>query len=90
MKLSQLETPALYLDLDVFDRNQKRIVGPLEKYGLDLCPHYKSTKCTSIAHMQIAAGAKEFLCKTMKLGIWRLRMENILIANQVQTGKISR
>ena len=44
MKLSQLETPALYLDLDAFDRNQKRIVSTLRKYGLDLCPHYKSTK----------------------------------------------
>ncbi len=93
MKLSQLETPALYLDLDVFDRNQKRIVGPLEKYGLDLCPHYKSTKCTSIAHMQIAAGAKGICCaKTDEA--WDLAhsgVENILIANQVtDLGKISR
>jgi len=93
MKLSQLETPALYLDLDAFDRNQKRIVSTLRKYGLDLCPHYKSTKCTTIAHMQIAAGAKGICCaKTDEA--WDLAhsgVENILIANQVtDLQKISR
>ena len=93
MKLSQLETPALYLDLDAFDRNQKRIVGTLKKFGLDLCPHYKSTKCTTIAHMQIAAGAKGICCAKADEA-WDLAhsgVENILIANQVtDLEKISR
>ena len=93
MKLSQLETPALYLDLDAFDRNQEKILRTLGKYGLDLCPHYKSIKCTAIAHMQIAAGAKGICCaKTDEA--WDLAhsgVENILIANQVtDLQKISR
>lgn len=93
MKLSQLETPALYLDLDAFDRNQKKMVDRLKECNLDMFPHYKSTKCTTIAHMQIAAGAKGISCaKTDEA--WDLAhsgVENILIANQVTAlEKISR
>lgn len=93
MKLSQLETPALYLNLDAFDRNQQRVTETLGKYGLDLWPHYKSVKCTTIAHMQIAAGAKGICCAKADEA-WDLAhagIENILIANQVtDLAKISR
>lgn len=93
MKLPQLETPALYLDLDAFDRNQEKMMDRLNKYNLDMFPHYKSAKCTTIAHMQIAAGAKGISCaKTDEA--WDLAhsgVENILIANQViSLEKISR
>lgn len=93
MKLSQLETPALYLDLDAFERNQEKMVDRLKRFNFDMFPHYKSTKCTTIAHMQIAAGAKGISCaKTDEA--WDLAysgVENILIANQVvDLGKISR
>ena len=93
MKLWQLETPALYLNLDAFDRNQKKMIERLTKYGLVMYPHYKSIKCTTIAHMQIAAGAKGISCaKTDEA--WDLAhsgIENILIANQVTSlEKISR
>lgn len=85
MRIAQLETPALYLDLDTFDKNQKKMVDRLKKYNIDMYPHYKSTKCTTIAHMQIAAGAKGISCaKTDEA--WDLAhagIENILIANQV-------
>lgn len=93
MKLSQLETPSLYLDLDAFDRNQEKMFSKLRQCNLDLWPHYKSAKCTTIAHMQIAAGAKGISCaKTDEA--WDLAhsgIENILIANQVtDLEKISR
>jgi 3-hydroxy-D-aspartate aldolase len=93
MKLSQLETPALYLDLDAFDRNQEKMMDRLRKMKLDMFPHYKSAKCTTIAHMQIAAGAKGISCaKTDEA--WDLAhsgVDNILIANQVTSlEKISR
>lgn len=85
MMLSQLETPALYLDVDAFDRNQKKMADRLRKYNIDMFPHYKSAKCTTIAHMQLAAGAKGITCaKTDEA--WDLAhsgVENILIANQV-------
>lgn len=93
MKLSQLETPALYLDLDAFYRNQNRMMDRVKRYGLDMFPHYKSIKCTTLAHMEIAAGAKGISCaKTDEA--WDLAhsgVEYILIANQVTAlEKISR
>ncbi|RHW39345.1 hypothetical protein D1B33_00415 [Lysinibacillus yapensis] len=85
MKISQLETPALYLDLDAFERNQKKMAQRLNKFKIDMFPHYKSVKCTTIAHMQIAAGAKGISCAKTEEA-WDLAhagIENILIANQV-------
>ena len=46
------------MDLDVFDRNCVKMQGFLEGTGMRLRPHYKSTKCTAIAHMQMEKGAK--------------------------------
>lgn len=93
MRLSQLETPALILDLDAFEENIKTMKDFIESAGLILRPHYKSHKCTAIAHRQIAAGAKGITCA--KLGeaedLANAGIENILIANQiVQPSKIAR
>lgn len=85
MKYYQIETPALVLDLDVFERNQKKMLNKLNKYGLKMLPHYKSTKCTTLAHMQILAGATGICCAKVDEA-WDLAqsgIENILIANQI-------
>jgi 3-hydroxy-D-aspartate aldolase len=87
MYLSQLDTPALYLDLDVFERNQKKLIDFLKEVGIAFRPHYKSTRCTTIAHMQIAAGAKGICCAKPDEA-WDLAhagIEDILIANQVMS-----
>lgn len=93
MRLAQLETPALILDLDIFEENIKVMKNFLEPTGLALRPHYKSHKCTAVAHRQIAAGAKGITCA--KLGeaedLANSGIEDILIANQiVQPSKIAR
>ena len=62
MFVSQLETPALIVDLDVLERNQTRAMDLLRPLGVALRPHYKSHKCTAIAHMQLAGGAKGITC----------------------------
>ena len=62
MFVSQLETPALIVDLDVLERNQTRVMDLLRPLGVALRPHYKSHKCTAIAHMQLAGGAKGITC----------------------------
>ncbi len=93
MWLEKLETPALILDLDIFEENMKTMKEFLGPAGLALRPHYKSHKCTDIAHRQIAAGAKGITCA--KLGeaedLANSGIEDILIANQVvQPSKIAR
>jgi Predicted amino acid aldolase or racemase len=85
MLVNQLETPALIVDLDALERNQKRMAALLSPLGIALRPHYKSHKCTAIAHMQIAAGAKGITCAKLSEAedLIFSGIEDVLIANQV-------
>jgi D-serine deaminase-like pyridoxal phosphate-dependent protein len=55
--LVDLPTPALVIDLDVFEKNLKRMQSFLSGHGLGLRCHTKMHKCPVIAHQQIAQGA---------------------------------
>ncbi len=85
MRIDTLETPALLVDKDAFDRNMERMVRLLEPLGVAMRPHYKSHKSTAVAHLQIQAGAKGVCCA--KVGeaedLALAGIEDILIANQV-------
>lgn len=85
MLVNQLETPALIVDLDALEENQKRMTELLTPLGIALRPHYKSHKCTAIAHMQIAAGAKGITCAKLSEAedLIYSGIEDVLIANQV-------
>lgn len=85
MFVSQLETPALIVDLDVLERNQTRAMDLLRPLGVALRPHYKSHKCTAIAHMQLAGGAKGITCAKLSEAedLIQSGVEDVLIANQV-------
>src|SRR5207237_2638601 len=52
-----LDTPALYVDLDVLERNVKRMQEQCRAWGVALRPHVKTHKTPEIARMQLAAGA---------------------------------
>jgi len=93
MNINNLRTPALIVDLDILDTNMAIIKDFLENTSMKLRPHYKTHKCTTLAHMQIAAGAKGITCA--KLGeaedLADAGIENILLANQVtERNKIAR
>jgi 3-hydroxy-D-aspartate aldolase len=93
MRLTQLETPALILDLEVFEENIKIMKNFLDPSGLALRPHYKSHKSTAIAHHQIAEGAKGISCAKLSEAedLVSSGIEDILIANQiVEPSKIAR
>ena len=57
MLISQLETPAVVIDLDVMDRNLARMSAYCRQHDLLLRPHTKSHKIPELAQCQIAAGA---------------------------------
>lgn len=61
-----LNTPALVLDLDAFERNVARMAAFARGHGLALRPHAKSHKSADVARAQIAAGAVGLCCA--KLG----------------------
>lgn len=61
----KLNTPALVLDLDAFERNLASMAAAMRGFGRNLRPHAKSHKCTRIAQAQIDAGAVGLCCATL-------------------------
>lgn len=55
--LSELETPALVVDVDVLDRNLRSMAALAETAGVALRPHWKTHKCLELARRQLALGA---------------------------------
>jgi D-serine deaminase-like pyridoxal phosphate-dependent protein len=57
MRLEEVETPALVLELDAFERNLATMARAAARGGVRLRPHAKTHKCPTIAARQLAAGA---------------------------------
>jgi D-serine deaminase-like pyridoxal phosphate-dependent protein len=53
----ELDTPALYVDLDALARNIAGMQRQCREWGVDLRPHVKTHKIREIAQMQLDAGA---------------------------------
>jgi D-serine deaminase-like pyridoxal phosphate-dependent protein len=52
-----LDTPALIVDLDIMERNLRRVADYCAEHGLRLRPHTKTHKSIFIARQQLALGA---------------------------------
>ena len=57
MNVSQLDTPALIVDLDIFDRNLARVADYAAAHKLRLRPHTKTHKSPEVARRQLELGA---------------------------------
>jgi uncharacterized pyridoxal phosphate-containing UPF0001 family protein len=57
MNLNQLDTPALVVDLDIFERNLARVADYAASHNLRLRPHTKTHKSPVVARRQLALGA---------------------------------
>jgi D-serine deaminase-like pyridoxal phosphate-dependent protein len=57
MHVSELDTPALVVDLDILEKNIAQMAGYCSSHGIALRPHTKTHKIPAIAKMQLAAGA---------------------------------
>ncbi len=53
----ELDTPSLYVDLDVLERNIQQMQALCKQWGVALRPHTKTHKIPEIARMQLEAGA---------------------------------
>src|SRR5258707_459969 len=80
-----LDTPALCVDLDIMDRNLKKMAGRILGAGKNWRPHTKGQKIPALAHKEILARAMGVTCA--KLGEAEVMagagIRDILIANQV-------
>jgi D-serine deaminase-like pyridoxal phosphate-dependent protein len=65
MRLSEIDTPALLLDLDAMERNLAKMAGFFSAGSTRLRPHYKNHKCPALARRQIGAGAIGMTCATL-------------------------
>jgi D-serine deaminase-like pyridoxal phosphate-dependent protein len=57
MRVAQVDTPALVLELDAFDRNLRRMADFARVRGLRLRPHAKMHKTPAVALAQLGQGA---------------------------------
>jgi len=65
MKLDELPTPALVVDLDRLERNIEHMAERARQLGVRLRPHVKTHKCLEIGRMQLAAGASGITVSTI-------------------------
>jgi D-serine deaminase-like pyridoxal phosphate-dependent protein len=66
VRLADVDTPALVVDLDAVERNVDRMQARCDALGLALRPHMKTHKLPALAHLQLARGAVGITCQ--KLG----------------------
>ncbi len=61
--LAEIETPALVIDLDLFERNLATMAEAVATSSVRLRPHAKAHKCPDIALRQMAMGARGVCCQ---------------------------
>jgi D-serine deaminase-like pyridoxal phosphate-dependent protein len=85
MPFAEIDTPSLLLDADALESNLQHLSAFFANRHCKLRPHFKSHKCTTIACMQMKAGAIGITCA--KLGeaevLADAGIRNILVANQI-------
>ena len=63
MRVEEVDTPALLLDLDAFERNLRRMQDAVAGRKIRVRAHAKAHKCPEIAQRQVAAGAVGVCCQ---------------------------
>ena len=66
MRVDELDTPCILIDLDRVERNLKRLQEYCDAHGIANRPHIKTHKIPEFAKRQVALGAKGIACQ--KLG----------------------
>jgi D-serine deaminase-like pyridoxal phosphate-dependent protein len=83
--LYELETPVLWVDLDIMERNIVYIARQMSQAGVAWRPHTKGIKIPAIAHKLLAAGASGITCAKLSEAetMAAAGIKDILIGNQV-------
>jgi cysteine synthase len=83
--ISDIDTPALLLDLDAFERNLDDLQARADASGMALRPHGKAHKCPAVALAQIARGAVGICCQKVSEAIPFIEagVRDIHISNEI-------
>ena len=86
---SDLDTPCLILDLDILERNLKKMQAVAGAAGKSLRPHAKTHKCSALAQKQIEAGAIGICAAKVSEAeaLAKASLDGILITGPVATPK---
>jgi D-serine deaminase-like pyridoxal phosphate-dependent protein len=91
-RLADVDTPALLLDLDAFERNLDRMQAAANTAGVQLRPHAKAHKCPSVALAQVARGAVGVCCQKASeaLPFLRAGVQDVHISNELASAPKAR
>ena len=84
-RLEEVDTPALLLDLDAFEKNLFTLQSSLKGSAVRVRPHAKTHKCPEIARRQIAAGAVGVCCQKVSEAEAMVEggVGDVLVSNEV-------
>jgi 3-hydroxy-D-aspartate aldolase len=85
MALADVDTPALVIDLDAFERNLRRMAGFSAHAGVRLRAHAKTHKSPVIAARQVALGAVGVCCQKVSEAEAMVEggIGDVLVSNEV-------
>ncbi|CAE6729736.1 DSD1 family PLP-dependent enzyme [Paraburkholderia haematera] len=83
--IASIDTPALLLDADAFERNLDVMQARADEAGVALRPHAKAHKCPAIALAQIQRGAVGICCQKVSeaLPFLQAGVTDIHVSNEV-------
>jgi 3-hydroxy-D-aspartate aldolase len=93
MALDDIDTPALIIDLDGFERNLRRMASATAAAGVRLRPHAKTHKSSTIARLQMELGAVGVCCQKVSEAEILVKdgITDVLVSNEIAgAGKIDR
>jgi D-serine deaminase-like pyridoxal phosphate-dependent protein len=85
LKIYEIETPALLLDMGAVEGNLEKMAAFFRQTSAKLRPHFKNHKCPALASRQLAAGAIGMTCATIAEAECLVRhgIQSVLIANEI-------
>ena len=84
-RLEDVDTPALVLDLDAFEKNLATLAESIKPHAVRVRAHAKTHKCPEIARRQIAAGATGVCCQKVSEAEAMVEggVADVLVSNEV-------
>lgn len=84
MRLEEVDTPALVIELDAFERNVRRLRDAVAG-RVRVRTHAKTHKCAEIARRQVAAGAVGVCCQKVSEAEAMVAggIEDVLVSNEI-------
>jgi D-serine deaminase-like pyridoxal phosphate-dependent protein len=85
MRVADIDTPALLVELDAMESNLERMAGFFAHRTCKVRPHFKNHKAPALAHRQLDRGAIGITCATLREAeiLVQYGIKHVLIANEI-------